>query len=151
VVSGQALVPRTGGLNVSWVVRALSGSPFSLTNANIDPDRNGTQAEPLPAGDYTSASTTAGATLYTVKGYESKRNGAYGPGFMNADLRLGYRFGLSPTRRVEVFADVFNLTNHVNFANPSGNSGTAATFLVLNSYSTSYAPRKLQIGARFQF
>src|SRR5207342_2709948 len=52
VVSGQALVPHTGGLNASWVARALSGSPFSLTNANVDPDRNGTQAEPLPAGSY---------------------------------------------------------------------------------------------------
>ena len=40
VVSGQALVPRTGGLNVSWVVRALSGSPFSLTNT---PDRSRSQ------------------------------------------------------------------------------------------------------------
>ena len=28
-VSGTALVPRTGGLNVSWVARALSGSPFT--------------------------------------------------------------------------------------------------------------------------
>jgi hypothetical protein len=151
VVSGQALVPRTGGLNVSWVVRALSGTPFSLTNNNIDPDRNGSQSEPLPAGDYTSTSTTAGAVLYTVKGYESKRNGAYGPGLLNADLRLGYRFGLARDRRIEVFADLFNVTNRVNFDNPSGNSGNPATFLVLNSYSTSYAPRKLQVGARLQF
>ena len=151
VVSGQALVPKTGGLNLSWVVRALSGSPFSLTNNNIDPDRNGSQSEPLAAGDYSSTSTTAGAVLYDVNGYKSERNGAYGPGFFNADVRLGYRFGLSPQRRVEVFADIFNVTNHTNFANPSGNQGNAATFLVLNAYSTSYAPRKLQIGARFQF
>ncbi len=149
VVSGQALVPHTGGLNVSWVVRALSGSPFSLTNNNIDSDRNGSQSEPLPAGDYTG--TAQNVDLYTVKGYESKRNGAYGPGFMNADLRLGYRFGLSQTRRIEVFADIFNVTNRVNFANPSGNSGTALTLLVLNSYNTSYSPRKLQLGARVQF
>jgi hypothetical protein len=149
VLSGQALVPMTGGLNVSWVVRALSGSPFSLTNANIDPDRNGSQSEPLAAGDYTG--TQPGVDVFTVKGYKSERNGAYGPGFMNADLRLGYRFPLPNSRRVEIFADVFNVTNHVNFANPSGNSGTAATFLVLNAYSTSYSPRKLQLGARFQF
>jgi hypothetical protein len=70
---------------------------------------------------------------------------------MNGDVRLGYRFGLSHDRRIEVFADIFNVTNHVNFANPSGNSGNAATFLVLNAYSTSYAPRKLQLGARVQF
>ena len=151
VVSGQALVPKTGGLNLSWVVRALSGSPFTLTNNNIDPDRNGSQSEPLPAGDYTSTSTTPNAVLYTVNGFESKRNGAFGPGFFNADVRLGYRIGFAQTRRVEVFADIFNVTNHTNFANPSGNSGNAATFLVLNSYSTSYTPRKLQIGARFQF
>ena len=151
VVSGQALVPKTGGLNLSWVVRALSGSPFSLTNNNIDPDRNGTSAEPLPAGDYTSTSTTAGAVLYTVKNYQSERNGAYGPGLFNADIRLGYRFGLPQNRRVEVFADIFNVTNHTNFGNPSGNIGNPATFLVLNAYSTSYAPRKAQIGARIQF
>ena len=86
-----------------------------------------------------------------MKGYKSERNGAYGPGFMNADLRLGYRFGLHSAKRLEVFADIFNVTNHVNFLNPSGNSGTATTFLVLNAYSTSYAPRKLQIGVRYQF
>jgi hypothetical protein len=147
VVSGQALVPRTGGLNVSWVVRALSGSPFSLTNNTIDPDRNGSQSEPLPAGDYSGT----GVDAYTVKGYQSQRNGAYGPGFFNADLRLGYRLPLSPDRRLEIFADVFNVTNHTNFANPSGNQGAPAAFLILNSYSTSYSPRKLQIGARLQF
>ena len=151
VLSGQALVPKTGGLQASWVIRALSGSPFSLTNANIDPDRNGSQSEPLAAGDYTSSSTTPNAVLYTVNGYKSERNGAYGPGFFNADVRLGYRLGLPGARRVELFADIFNVTNHVNFAAPSGNIGTPATFLVLSAYSTSYAPRKLQIGARFQF
>ena len=49
-VSGTALVPKTYGLNVSWVSRWLSGSPFSLTNGAIDPDQNGIQAEPLAAG-----------------------------------------------------------------------------------------------------
>ena len=31
--AARRCVPHTGGLNVSWVARALSGSPFSLTNA----------------------------------------------------------------------------------------------------------------------
>jgi hypothetical protein len=146
VVSGQALVPRTGGLNFSWVVRALSGSPFSLFNNTIDQDRNGSFSEPLPAGDYTGV----GAEPYTVKGYESKRNGAYGPGFFNADIRVGYRLG-SGQRRVELIADVFNVTNRVNFASPAGNQAAPASFLVLTGYSTSYSPRKVQLGARFQF
>jgi hypothetical protein len=91
-VSGTALIPRTGGLNVSWVARALSGRPFSLTNGNVDPDLNGTSAEPLPASNYAGA----GANGYTVDGYEAERNGAYGPGFLNVDARIGYAF---PCRR----------------------------------------------------
>ena len=82
VVSGTALIPKTGGLNFSWVARALSGTPFSLTNGNIDQDRNGTIAEPLAAGDYSGT----GADAYTVKAYKAERNGAFGPGFFQADL-----------------------------------------------------------------
>ena len=39
-----------GRPDVSWVARALSGLPFTILNNQIDPDRNGTLAEPLPAG-----------------------------------------------------------------------------------------------------
>jgi outer membrane receptor protein involved in Fe transport len=146
VVSGTALVPKTYGLNFSWVARALSGQPFSLTNGNIDPDRNGTIAEPLEAGDYSGT----GADAYSVKGYKSERNGAYGPGFFQLDLRAGYRFGLGGNRRLNAFVDFFNVTDRVNFANPSGNQANP-TFLVRTSYSTSYTPRKIQFGARFEF
>jgi Carboxypeptidase regulatory-like domain/TonB dependent receptor-like, beta-barrel len=146
-VSGTALVPHTYGLNVSWVARALSGTPFSLFNGAVDPDQNGIQAEPIAAGDYTGVGTDP----YTVKNYESKRNGARAPGFFDFDMRLGYRVGLSKGRRLEIAADLFNLTNHVNFATPGGNQNTPSTFLVLTAYSTSYSPRKLQIGARIQF
>ena len=145
-LSGTALVPRTGGLNLSWVARALSGTPFTLTNGNVDPDLNGVQAEPLPAGDYSGN----GNDPYTVKGFESHRNGARGPGFLNIDMRFGYGFNLGNRRKLEVSADVFNMTNHTNFANPTGNQASAQ-FLLLTAYSTSYAPRKVQLGARFEF
>jgi hypothetical protein len=145
-VSGTALVPKTGGLNVSWVARALSGRPFGLTNGNIDPDLNGIQAEPLPAETYTGV----GADAYAVKNYKAERNGAYGPGFLGLDMRLGYGFTLKGRRRLEVSADIFNLTNRTNFLNPTGNQASAQ-FLLLTAYSTSYTPRKVQIGARFEF
>ena len=89
VVSGQALVPHTGGLNVSWVARALSGSPFSLTNANIDPDRNGTQAEPLAGGQYSGN----GADAFTVKDYKSRAQRRLWSRLLRCSTaRLGYRF-----------------------------------------------------------
>jgi hypothetical protein len=145
--SGTALVPRTGGLNLSWVARALSGRPFSLVNGNVDADLNGSQSEPLAAGTYTGT----GKNAYTVKNYVSERDGAYGPGFFNLDIRAGYAINLSGSRRLELSVDVFNVTDHVNFANPGGNQATASTFLVLNGYNTSYNPRKAQIGFRLEF
>jgi carboxypeptidase family protein/TonB-dependent receptor-like protein len=144
VVSGRAVIPKTGGLNVSWVGRALSGSPFTLVNQSVDPDRNGTFAEPLPAGTYSGN----GANAYTVDA-KAERNGAYGPGFVNLDMRVSYAFRFGP-RQVEVIADMFNLTNRTNFLNPNSNQASPQ-FLLLSAYSTSYAPRKLQLGARFVF
>ena len=38
----------------------------------------------------------------------------------------------------------------MNFLNPTGNQASAE-FLLFRAYSTSYAPRKVQIGARFEF
>jgi hypothetical protein len=145
-VSGTALVPHTKGLNLSWVARALSGVPFSLTNAAVDTDLNGIQAEPLAAGSYSGTGNDA----YSVKNYETTRNGARGPGFFGLDMRVGYRIPLSQTRRLEIAADLFNLTNRTNFANPTGNQ-TSPQFLLLTAYNTSYTPRKLQLGARIEF
>jgi len=65
-------------------------------------------------------------------------------------MRIGYRFSLSKNRRLELAADLFNLTNRTNFAVPTANQ-TSPQFLLLTGYSTSYAPRKLQIGARVEF
>lgn len=146
-LSGTALVPKTGGLNVSWVARALSGTPLTLVNGNFDPDLNGIQAEPLPAGEYTGN----GADLYTVKHYKAERNGARGPGFFDLDMSVGYAFHLSGRRRLEVRADAFNVSNRTNFANPRGDQALSTSFLLLTGYSTSYTPRKLQIGARIEF
>jgi hypothetical protein len=145
-ISGTALIPHTGGLNVSWVARALSGRPFSLINGNVDPDLNGLQFEPLPAGDYSGNGNNA----FTVKNYTAERNGAYGPGFFALDARIGYAIRAGGNRRLELSADLFNLTNRANFANPTNNQASAQ-FLLLTAYSTSYTPRKAQLGVRFEF
>ena len=148
VVSGRAVVPRTRGLNVSWVARALSGVPFTLVDTGSDPDRNGTFAEPLPAGTY-SGTPQNNFTAYTVEN-TARRNGAYGPGFFNADLRLSYAVPVG-SRRIEIVGDIFNVTNRANFANPTADRFTTTSFLLFRAYNTSYAPRKLQLGARFAF
>ena len=145
VVSGTAIVPKTGGLTVAWVARALSGTPFTITDARFDPDRNGTLAEPLPAGSYSGT----GDDSYTVD-FESTRNGAYGPGFFKLDLRLGYTIRMQESRKLELFGEIFNVTDRVNFANPTGDQSNA-NFLRFTGFSTSTTPRTGQLGVRFVF
>ena len=65
--------------------------------------------DPLPAGTYTGT----GLNAVTVEN-DGGRNGARGPGFFQADVRLGYRFRFGQ-RRLEVFGEVFNLTDRANF------------------------------------
>jgi hypothetical protein len=145
VVSGMALVPRTGGLTVSWVARALSGSPLTVFDSRIDTDRNGTLADPLPAGTYTGT----GSNAITVES-DGGRNGAYGPGFFKLDLRLGYRLDLGARRTLDLFGEIFNVTDRANFANPTGDQASA-NFLRVTSLSTSTNPRTGQFGVRFGF
>ena len=48
------------------------------------------------------------------------RNGAYGPSYAQLDTRFGYRVNIGHARTVDLFAEVFNITNRSNFSNPSG-------------------------------
>jgi hypothetical protein len=145
VISGQALVPKTSGLTVAWVARALSGSHFTLLDSTTDPDRNGTFAEPLPSGHYEST----GRNPWNVD-FESKRNGATGPGLFQLDLRLGYRLRPGGVRTLDVFVDVFNVTNRANFENPTGDR-RSTDFLNLTALRAGAVPTTAQFGARLGF
>ncbi|MGE0043984.1 MAG: TonB-dependent receptor plug domain-containing protein [Vicinamibacterales bacterium] len=145
VISGTTLVPGTGGLTLSWIARALSGEPFTITDSTTDPDRNGTFAEPLPSGSYSGQ----GEDAVTVD-FDSKRNGARGPGFFQLDLRAGYRFGLGAERTLDVFGEVFNVTNRANFATPSGDR-RSTNFLRYTGLISGGLPATGQIGVRFGF
>ena len=80
------------------------------------------------------------------------RNGARGPGFMQLDLRGGYRARLGGRRTPDVFGEVFNATNRANFVNPSGDRRNTADFLRLSALvATSGLPRQFQLGVRFGF
>ncbi len=149
VISGRMLVPYTHGMTFSWVARALSGLPFTLTNNTIDVDRNGTLFDPIAAGSYVGAGTIADDN-YAVD-FDGGRNAARGPGFFQFDTRFGWRLPMGNGRTLDLSADVFNLTNRANFANPSGNQSAPSTFLVLSALRDGAAPRTLQIGARLGF
>ncbi len=144
-------VPRTGGLKVSGVFQARSGTPFTLIDSTSDLDRNGLTAnEYLPAGTYSGI----GQDAITVD-YEGGRNGARGPGYASLDLRAGYQFRLAGGRTLNAFVDIFNLTNEPNFANPTNSGGNAdrrlaATFLRYTALANGVT-RTFQLNVRFGF
>ncbi|PYQ16731.1 MAG: hypothetical protein DMF80_03835 [Acidobacteria bacterium] len=146
VLSGSAVVPRTGGLTIGAVVRALSGRPFTVLDTSVDADRNGMLFDPLPPGTYSGT----GPNAFTVEN-EGGRNGARGPGFFQADVRLGYRFRFGE-RRLEVFGEVFNLTDKANFFLAATNGDRRSTdFLTYTALRAGAVPRTGQFGMRFTF
>lgn len=145
VLSGTLLVPKTGGLTVSGVLRALSGTPFTMLDTNTDPDRNGILFDPLPAGDYNGTGDDAFAVTSS-----DGRNGAFGPGLLQFDMRFGYRLRVGGRRTLDLFGEIFNVANRANFANPSGDR-RSTNFLRLTALRAGAVPRTGQIGVRFAF
>ena len=147
VVSGRAVIPKTGGLNVSWVARALGGTPFTLVNNPVDPDRNGSLTDPLPAGSYagTGREPLHGRRL-PARAQRCLRPRILQPG-RAPELCPPLRLAPDRDRRRRIQRDQPH-----QLREPVGQSGARRSqFLLLSAYSTSYAPRKLQLGARFVF
>ena len=69
---------------------------------------------------------------------------------MQLDARVGYRFTTGEHRTIDVFGEVFNVTNHSNFANPSGDR-RSTNFLALTALRTGAQPATVQFGARVAF
>jgi hypothetical protein len=71
--------------------------------------------------------------------------------FFQADVRLGYRFALG-ARRLDVFGEVFNLTNRANFDVSAANGDRRSTnFLTYTALRPGAVPRTGQVGVRFAF
>ena len=144
VFSGSWSVPRTGGLTLGMVTRYLSGDPFTIQDQNFDLDQNGILFDPLPAGKYTGS----GRNPYTVFN-KGGRNGARGPDYFTMDVRAGYRLPVV-VARMEVFGEIFNLTDRTNFATPSGDR-RSSTFLQLTALRAGGVPRTGQIGVKITY
>jgi hypothetical protein len=144
VFSGSWRVPHTGGLTLATIARYLSGTAFTIFNSTDDVNLNGINIDPLPAGTY------RGTGLNSVSVFNrGGRNGARGPDFFQMDIRAGYSV---PVRgmQVELFAEVFNLTNRANFDNPLGDQ-SSPNFLILRALRAGAIPRTGQIGTRVVF
>jgi hypothetical protein len=141
------------GANLSTTIRSMTGFPFTIYNSAVDVNRNGELDDPVPAGTYSGTSTEP-MVLKDVA-FNGKRNGARAPGIFQADVRAGWHTRISGQRTLELFLDIFNITNHANFDPPiaaNRDMRTPGNFLVVtNMFGGGGFPRQAQLGARFAF
>ncbi len=144
-LSGRVEIPWLRGLTAGAVDSMMTGQPFTIHNSNVDVNRNNVAVDPVAAGTFSGV----GQNAITVEN-KGGRNGAYGPGSLQIDVRAGYRVRPGQGRTIDLFAEAFNLTNEANFANPSGDM-RLGTFLVTTSLAGGGFPRQFQVGARLGF
>ncbi len=143
-VSGRTELP--GGATASVVARYMSGLPFTLVNDNFDLDLNGIAQDPIAAGTY-SGTGVNGITVENDGGF----GGARGPDFVQVDMRFGYRLRPYASNTLDVFFDIFNITDHANFNNPDPDQ-RGSDFLQLRTLrGGSGFPRSGQFGIRYGF
>jgi hypothetical protein len=166
-----------GGWQLSGIVSAQSGQPFTVYNTSADfsgfnqtadrPDVIGTGKLVTNYGnpDAAFAANYFSAVPPTGRLGSSGRNAYLGPGLFNWDATLLKTFAVWGERTKLTFrADFFNMTNHTNFANPGHNQGSASTFgkitqTVGSATATSVGttagavggPRQIQLALRLTF
>lgn len=150
VFSGLYRVPKTRGLIVSTIIRALSGTPFTIFNSQIDANQNGINVDPLAAGTFTNSGLFAnGERLNFSVDNKGGINGARLPGFFSVDLRLAYKFKFTERVNAGFTFEAFNLANRVNYDELTVSGDTSqGTFLIP---SAAKPARTFQLGFRIAF
>jgi Carboxypeptidase regulatory-like domain len=127
-----------GGWQISGITTVQSGAPFTVYNNSTDfsgfnqtsdrPDVIGTGAlqQDNRSVDAAFDTTFFSKTPPTGRVGTAGRDQFYGPGLVNFDFSAAKNFALHAERvRLQFRADLFNIFNHTNFANPVSNQSNA--------------------------
>lgn len=148
-----------GGWEVTGIVSATSGSPFTATLegdiANIGA-RSISQRPNLVGNPYSGGLSTTGlwvnpAAFAIPAAYtfgNLGRNTMIGPGFFQMDFGGYKNFNVTERIGVQFRAEIFNITNAVNFGNPNGDLNSAS-FGQISGLSG--APLEAQFGIKIMF
>ena len=123
----------TNGWTISGISRFASGFPITMSQSAGDQSLTGDSSNDLPnviapvtitnprnpTNTYFSASSFASET-YGGFGTANRRF-IIGPGFLNTDVALEKDTRITETTRLEFRAEFFNVFNHAQFLNPTGN------------------------------
>jgi hypothetical protein len=155
--SGFAKV-LTGGWQISPILSAYTGQPFTVTDNGKDVSLTGqVQDRPnvaLPSQVIPSTQTQkewfnqAAFVVQPTGTYgNSGRFSLYGPGYWNLDFALTRNFKVRERWNLEFRGEAFNAFNHANWNSPGVGIGSS-TFGQITSFSS---PRILQVGLKLSY
>lgn len=173
---GSSLVDHVaGGWQLTSVISAFSGLPYTATTSSVDPaglgllgssaasERPDMVCDPNANAPhvYNGLTGTGQPTWFNTACFQPTPNGAIrpgnagrftirGPGYFNWDLGLFKQFGLSKSERVkmEIRGEAFNWLNWVN---PSAFASTNITSTAFGQVNTFAPPRRVQLAAKLTF
>ncbi|PYT27930.1 MAG: hypothetical protein DMG57_16600 [Acidobacteria bacterium] len=151
----------TQGWTVNGISRFATGFPVGIYQGNGDISLTGSSSdEPNRVGPivtrgprkldadggnrYFLASAFQENTALGTFGTSSARF-FHGPGVVNTDFGMAKRIAITESMAIEVRAEFFNIFNHTQFGNPSGNVSSSRFGLVGSAAS----PRIGQVSAKF--
>jgi Carboxypeptidase regulatory-like domain/TonB dependent receptor-like, beta-barrel len=146
---------------LSGVARLISGSPIKV-QSGVDLDGDTIITGDLPPGvPITVGRERVQESLQAINALRASRNLSptsdsllkLDP-YRSVDLRLTKAVHMGSTRRVEIFVEGFNVTNHVNFRPPLGNPPNAGASIIAPAFLVRTAARdarQVQWGLRYVF
>jgi hypothetical protein len=158
-MAGTFTVPWS--IELSGVARLISGSPIKV-QSGVDLDADTIITGDLPPGiPITVGRERVPETLTAVNALRASRNLPpirdsllnLDP-YRSVDLRLTKAVHMGDSRRMEVFIEAFNVTNHVNFRPPLGNPPNAGASIIAPAFLVRTAARdarQIQWGLRYVF
>lgn len=157
----------TEGWQLSGILSKYGGVPINLNAAyDVADFTSGNQPRPnyvAGCNPYAGAQTVSewfNPACYTLQPVgtfgDTGRNTLCGPSFFDTDISLAKEFKLTERFKLQFRAEIFNIFNHENFANPNNNvfsasgavNASAGTITASNVGST---PRQMQFGLKLIF
>jgi hypothetical protein len=169
VTSFTYQLPLLAGANHLGIFIAQTGFPINVTTpqdqANVGlgnqrPNVIATPSANCGNGHLVNCINIAGYQLPSLYTWGSAgRNMLYGPGLRNLDFSMFKSFSLFERAHLEYRAELFNILNTPNFANPSGSLPTLSPNVYAyttpgnfgNITSTSNNNRSIQMGLKLVF
>lgn len=152
------------GWQVNGITTFRTGIPYNVLSGvdsnrdGIATDRPNVVANPTITGHRTRAARISGffnpaAFAQVPAGVpygNAQRNVAIGPGFINTDLSGFKNIPIWRESTLQFRAEVFNIFNNVNLANPN-TTETSPSFGKISALYANYSPRVIQFALKYKF